>query len=189
MPAISYTTTMGAPRTRVWEFVRDMNNWAPFTRGYQSHEIISERESIWTVRGDLGPISRITKVEVHITEWIEGERVGFTVRGLNEPLTGGGAIMLSDAEAGGRTQIQGDATIDFGGSLGPVVNHLIGPFIESGADELVVQIIEAVTGEEVERQKQSRLALAVAVLRNTLTLPLVIVRQLWGLVTRRTAAS
>ena len=189
MPAITYTTTMGASRTRVWEFVRDMNNWAPFTRGYQTHEVVSERESIWTVRGDLGPISRITRVEVHITEWIEGERVGFTVKGINEPLTGGGAIVLSDAEAGVRTQIRGDATIEFGGSLGPVVNHLIAPFIESGADELVVQIVQAVTGEEVERQKQSRLALALAVLWNTLTLPFALARQLWRRVARRTAES
>jgi len=189
VPAISYTTTMDATRARVWDFVRDMNNWAPFTRGYQSHEVIDGRESIWTVRGDLGPISRITKVEVHITDWVEGERVGFTVRGLNEPLTGGGAIMLSDAEAGRRTQIRGDATIEFGGSLGPVVNHLIGPFIESGADELVVRIVEAVTGEEVERQKQSRLRLALAVAWNTITLPFALLRQLWTRMTRRTAAS
>lgn len=189
MPAISYTTTMGAPRGRVWDFVRDMNNWAPFTRGYQSHEVLSERESVWTVRGDLGPISRITKVEVHITEWVEGERVGFKVKGLNEPLTGGGAIMLSDVEGGVRTEIRGDATIEFGGSLGPVVNHLIGPFIESGADELVVQIVQAVTGEEVEREKQSRLGLALAVTWNTLTLPFALARQLWGRMTRRTAES
>lgn len=183
MPEISYTTTMGAPRTRVWEFVRDMNNWAPFTRGYQSHEIISDAESLWTVRGDLGPISRVTKVQVLITEWIEGERVAFTVKGINEPLTGGGAIMLADA--GQRTEIRGDATIEFGGSLGPVVNHLIGPFIESGADELVVQIVEAVTGEQVERQKRSRIGLALAVAWSAITLPAVLLRQLWRRVTRR----
>lgn len=180
---------MGAPRTRVWEFVRDMNNWAPFTRGYQSHELLSEFESLWTVRGDLGPISRVTKVQVLITEWVEGERVAFTVKGINEPLTGGGAIMLADAAAGQRTEIRGDATIEFGGSLGPVVNHLIGPFIESGADELVVQIVEAVTGEQVEREKRSRIGLALAVLWSAITVPLVIVRQIWRAITRRNAAS
>ncbi len=189
MPDISYTTTMGAPRSRVWDFVRDMNNWAPFTRGYQTHEIINEKESLWTVKGDLGPISRITKVHVTITEWIEGERVAFTVKGLNEPLSGGGAILLSDAEGGVRTEIRGDATIEFGGSLGPVVNHLITPFIESGADDLVVQIVKAVTGEEVERQKRSRIALATAVLWNVVTLPIWLLAQLWKRLARRSAAS
>jgi carbon monoxide dehydrogenase subunit G len=189
VPAITYTTTMGAPRPQVWEFVRDMNNWAPFTRGYQSHEILNERESLWIVKGDLGPISRVTKVHVHITEWIEGQRVGFTVQGVNEPLSGGGAIFLSDAAGGSRTEIRGDATIEFGGSLGPVVNHLIAPFIESGADELVVQIVRAVTGEEVERQRQSRILLALAVLWRAITLPFWLLAQAWRRMTRRTASS
>ncbi len=152
MPTVNYTTTMAAPRAVVWEFVRDMNNWAPFTRGYQSHEIINERESIWTVKGDLGPISRVTKFHITITEWVEGERVGFTVRGLNEPITGAGAIQLSDAAEDSRTEIRGEATLNFGGSIGPVVNHLIGPFIKSGADELVTKIIIAIVGEAPPRR-------------------------------------
>ena len=147
MPEISYAAVMNAPRPRVWEFVRDMNNWAPLTRGYQSHEVLNDQESVWTVKGDLGPISRITKVHVTITEWVEGERVGFTVRGLNEPISGEGAIRLGDNGNAGQTQIRGEATIAFGGSLGPVVNELIAPFIRSGADELVTKITLAVTGQ------------------------------------------
>jgi carbon monoxide dehydrogenase subunit G len=189
VPAITYTTTMGAPRTKVWDFVRDMDNWAPFTRGYQSHEIVNERESLWVVKGDLGPISRVTKVHVTITEWVEGERVGFVVKGLNEPLSGGGAIQLGDAADGARTEIRGDATIEFGGSLGPVVNHLIGPFVEDGADDLVVQIVKAVTGEDVARQKTSRLRLALAVAWNVITLPLWLLGRLWHRLRRRGVAA
>jgi len=152
MPTVNYTTTMAAPRAVVWQFVRDMNNWAPFTRGYQSHEIINDRESIWTVKGDLGPISRVTKFHITITEWVEGERVGFTIQGLNEPITGAGAIQLSDAAGDSQTEIRGEATLNFGGSIGPVVNHLIGPFIKSGADELVTKIIIAIVGEAPPRK-------------------------------------
>ncbi len=153
MPAVNYTTVMAAPRTTVWEFVRDMNNWAPFTRGYQSHEILNEQESIWTVKGELGPISRVTKFHIVITEWVEGERVGFTLKGLNEPITGGGAIRLADALSELETEIQGEATLTFGGSIGPVVNHLIGPFIKSGADDLVTKIIIAIVGEAPPRKR------------------------------------
>lgn len=154
MPSVEYTTVMGAPRPEVWEFVRDMNNWAPFTRGYQAHEILNDRESIWTVKGELGPISRVTKFHIVITEWIEGERVAFTVTGLNEPITGAGAIQLSDAPADSETEIRGEATLAFGGSIGPVVNQLIGPFIRSGADELVTKIIIAIVGEAPPRPKK-----------------------------------
>lgn len=147
MPEVTYATTMKAPRADVWEFVHDMNNWAPFTRGYQSHEVINDRESVWTVKGDLGPISRVTKFHVTITEWIEGEKVSFTVRGLNEPINGRGAITIADGEAAS-TLIHGNATIEMGGALGPVVNELIVPFVEEGADELVTKIVIAVTGDE-----------------------------------------
>lgn len=148
MPEISYTATMNAPRARVWEFVRDMSNWAPFTHGYQSHEELNERESVWTVKADLGPISRITSVHVTITEWVEGERVAFTITGRNEPVTGEGAIQLSDEAGAARTEIRGEAVVQFGGSLGPVMNELIVPFIRSGADELVTKIVLAITGEQ-----------------------------------------
>lgn len=137
-----------------------MNNWAPFTHGYQSHEVLNDRESIWTVKGDLGPISRVTRVHVTITEWLEGDRVGFSVEGLSEPLAGQGAIDLRDGDTATTTVIRGEATINFGGSLGPVVNHLIAPFIQAGADELVARIVIAITGEAPERPRRLPLILA-----------------------------
>lgn len=144
MPKVEYTTTIELPRGEVWEFVRDMNNWAPFAKGYQSHEVLNDRESIWTVKGELGPVSRTTKFHVTITEWVEGERVGFTFKGLNEPISGEGAIQLKDAAGGGGTEIIGEAEIKFGGALGPIVNRFIGPFVKAGADELVTKIVAAV---------------------------------------------
>src|SRR3990172_12174527 len=101
MPAVGYTTTIELPRTEVWRFVQDINNWAPLVKGYQGHESINERESVWTIKGDVGPFSRMAQVHVRITEWVDGERVAFTMEGTNEPVTGGGAIQLRDAESGG----------------------------------------------------------------------------------------
>ena len=163
MPEISYEATMEASRPVVWDFVRDINNWAPLTRGYQTHEILNERESVWTVKGDLGPISRITKFHVTITEWVDGERVAFTVKGLNEPISGQGSISIADGARTSSTTIEGNATIEMGGTLGPVVNQLIVPFVAEGADELVTRIVIAVTGDEtvsVRRRNPVILALA-----------------------------
>ena len=99
MPQVNYTATIDIARPDVWEFVKDMNNWAPFAQGYQEHEVINERESVWTVKGEVGPISRLTQFHVKITEGIEGEGVEFTLDGLNEPITGGGSIRLVDSES------------------------------------------------------------------------------------------
>ena len=44
-------TTMKLAPEAVWEFVKDMNNWAPFLTGYQKHEIENDTDSIWTLKG------------------------------------------------------------------------------------------------------------------------------------------
>ena len=63
MPQVEYTTTIDLPRETIWEFVKDMDNWAPFLTGYQSHEAIDERDSIWTLKGDVGVLARVVRLK------------------------------------------------------------------------------------------------------------------------------
>ena len=95
MPEVTYTTTMKLPVAAVWDFVKDMNNWAPFLTGYQQHEILSETDSIWTLKGDVGILSRVVKLKAHVTEWAGPERVSFTLTGLNEQVEGGGTLLMA----------------------------------------------------------------------------------------------
>ena len=98
MPEVEYTTTMGLARDAVWEFVKDMNNWAPMLTGYQKHEILDEKDSVWTLKGDVGILSRTVRLQAHITEWVDREKVAFTLTGLNEKVDGGGELVLTDAD-------------------------------------------------------------------------------------------
>jgi carbon monoxide dehydrogenase subunit G len=95
MPEVTYTTSMRLPVAVVWDFVKDMNNWAPFLTGYQQHEILSDTDSIWTLKGDVGVLSRTVKLKAHVTEWSGPERVSFTLTGLNEQVEGGGTLLMS----------------------------------------------------------------------------------------------
>jgi carbon monoxide dehydrogenase subunit G len=101
MPEVEYMTTMRLPPDKVWEFVRDMNNWAPFLTGYQKHEIQSETDSIWTLKGDVGVLSRTVRLKAHVTEWNGPERVSFTLVGLDEVVEGGGTLTINKAGANG----------------------------------------------------------------------------------------
>jgi len=78
----------------VWDFVSDMDLWAPFLLGYQSHDKKSETESIWTIKGDVGTLTRIVDFRVLITEWTEPECVRFTLEGIGEPMQGDGSFHL-----------------------------------------------------------------------------------------------
>src|SRR5262245_45689967 len=96
MPEVEYATTMPLSRELIWEFVKDMNNWAPFLTGYQKHEILDQTDSVWTLKGDVGILSRVVNLRAHITEWVDNERVAFTLTGLNEKVDGGGVLVMED---------------------------------------------------------------------------------------------
>jgi hypothetical protein len=96
MPEVQYTTRLRLPPAAVWDFVKDMNNWAPFLTGYQAHEPISETDSVWTLKGDVGVLARTVRLKVHVTEWNGPERVAFTLSGLNEPVEGGGTLVMTE---------------------------------------------------------------------------------------------
>lgn len=99
MPEVTYTTRLGLPVNAVWDFVKDMNNWAPFLTGYQTHEELSDTDSIWTLKGDVGMLARTVKLKAHVTEWNGPERVAFTLTGLNEPVEGGGSLVMTEHAA------------------------------------------------------------------------------------------
>ncbi len=94
MPEVAYSTRMHLAPEAIWEFVKDMNNWAPFLTGYQKHEILSETDSIWTLKGDVGVLSRMVQLKAQVTEWNGPARVSFTLTGLNEQVDGGGTLVM-----------------------------------------------------------------------------------------------
>ncbi len=101
MAEAEYSTTAKLPVERVWDFVKEMDNWAGFLTGYQAHEKQSETESVWTLKGDVGVLARVVKFRVNITEWAGPERVTFELEGLNEPMKGGGSFEMAPGEAEG----------------------------------------------------------------------------------------
>ena len=98
LPEAEYSTTARLPVQVIWDYVREMDNWAPFLRGYQSHQKFNDTESVWVLKGDVGMVTRTVKFRVHIDEWGEPERVRFTLKGVNEPLEGGGEFRLEPYE-------------------------------------------------------------------------------------------
>jgi carbon monoxide dehydrogenase subunit G len=94
MPSVAYSTEMSLLPAAIWEFVQEMDNWAPFMLGYQTHEKQTETESMWTLRSDVGAMSRIAKFQVSITEWNGPKKVAFSLTGINEPVKGSGIVTV-----------------------------------------------------------------------------------------------
>jgi carbon monoxide dehydrogenase subunit G len=98
LPEAEYSTTARLPVPVIWDYVREMDNWAPFLRGYQSHQKQSDVDSTWVLKGDVGMMTRTVKFQVHIDEWGEPSLVRFTLKGVNEPMQGGGEFRLAPYE-------------------------------------------------------------------------------------------
>jgi hypothetical protein len=107
MPEVEYATTVAAPVERVWAYVEDLNQWCHLMIGYEALEIIDDRHSVWTLRGDVGILTREVKVAVEITEWIPRERVTFVVTGITERLEGGGAFLMAAVPDGSEPDADG----------------------------------------------------------------------------------
>ena len=94
MAETEYSTTAKLSVETIWEFVKEMDNWASFLTGYQSHEKESDTDSVWILKGDVGVLARTLKLRVHITEWAGPERVRFELHGLNESMEGEGSFVM-----------------------------------------------------------------------------------------------
>jgi len=94
MAEAEYTTITRIPIDAVWNFVQEMDNWGRFVTGYQKHEKQSDVDSTWTLKGDVGVLSRTLTFQVKILEWNGPSRVSFTLDGVNEPMHGEGTFSL-----------------------------------------------------------------------------------------------
>ncbi len=100
MPEVGYATVVDASLERVWSYVEDLNNWSHLMVGFQRLDIVTDRQSVWTLRGDVGILSREVKVQVDITEWLPLERVDFTVTGITERIDGSGSFVMRRRDSG-----------------------------------------------------------------------------------------
>ncbi len=140
MPVVEYKCIVKAPMEPVWGFVSVIEKWAPFLKGYEEHEELNDKESVWTLKGDVGVLSRTVKMKVTITNWDdEAKRVEFELDGINEKATGGGTF-IATSESDSETELIFKLEINAGGMIGPVVNVLLGPMLKPVAKEMAEKI-------------------------------------------------
>lgn len=94
-----YAIDLDTPVEDVWRYVEVIENWAPFMIGFQKLQIVNDRRSIWTLRGDVGILARDVDIQVDITTWEPMSRAEFQLTGLTERLAGSGRFELSAAPA------------------------------------------------------------------------------------------
>ena len=100
MIEIDYTVEIAAPVDEVWNYLWTIPNWAHLMIGFQTVKVVDETHSVWTLKGDVGVLSREVDLEVTIDEWEPRRFLDFTVNGLTEQIAGGGTFRIGEITDG-----------------------------------------------------------------------------------------
>lgn len=140
MPQGSHTVEVPLNIETIWAFVHDMNNWAPLVPGYIDHEVITERQSTWSFKGDLGFMKKKVKLQIDIKEWNEPSEVLFDLKGLSDNFIGGGYFKAESIDEN-TTSMTGYLDITAAGMMGPMINQILTKFVPQTAQELTDAIV------------------------------------------------
>lgn len=140
MPQGSHTVEVPLNIETIWAFVHDMNNWAPLVPGYIDHEVITERQSTWSFKGDLGFMKKKVKLQIDIKEWNEPSEVLFDLKGLSDNFIGGGYFKAESIDEN-TTNMTGYLDITAAGMMGPMINQILTKFVPQTAQELTDAIV------------------------------------------------
>jgi carbon monoxide dehydrogenase subunit G len=124
MPTVTHSVEIDAPLPTTWAFVRDMQNWAELVPGFQEMASASDLDSVWKVRGDVGILTKLVTMDVHVDEWVEQSHVNFSMVCREEPLKANGSLTATSIHDA-RTKLDFVLDANAAGMLGPVVNALL----------------------------------------------------------------
>jgi carbon monoxide dehydrogenase subunit G len=150
MPSGLHQLELDIPIHRIWNFVKDMDKWAPLIPGYIEHQKINDRQSTWKFRGDVGVVHKNVSLRVDITKWQEPTNVTFKLKGISENFVGGG-YFEAEALSSSRTKMTGYLDITAKGMMGPVINKVL----KSLAPKTTRLLCTAIADKIVEGEKRS----------------------------------
>jgi carbon monoxide dehydrogenase subunit G len=139
MPDVTLVSTVKAPIEPTWDFCKDMNNWVQYLKGYEKHEEQNDTESTWWIKGDVGILAKTVSFNVHIDEWIDGDKVAFSMKGVSENMSGKGSLKVETD--GDNTKLTFYLEIKAGGLIGPMVNAVLGPVLKPIAEDFAGKLV------------------------------------------------
>jgi carbon monoxide dehydrogenase subunit G len=90
-----HSVEINASVQELWEFLSAFENWGPFVVGFQNLVQVDEKQSLWTLRGDMGILSRDVEIRVDVTLWEPPRRAEFELTGITERITGTGCFEIA----------------------------------------------------------------------------------------------
>jgi carbon monoxide dehydrogenase subunit G len=137
MPSGMHQIELKLPIDVIWNFVKDMDNWAPLVPGYVYHEKLNNRQSTWEFKGDVGILKKKVSLLIDIKEWIEPNKVSFDLQG--EKYAGEGYFEVKAININ-NTRLTGFLEITAIGAMESMKNSLLKTALPKSAEEIALAI-------------------------------------------------
>lgn len=141
MPSGKHQVEVDLPIEVIWDFVKDMDNWAPLVPNYIHHEKLNEQQSTWEFKSDLGLIKKKISLLIDIKEWIEPTRVSFALKGKSEKYSGQGYFEAKAIHLN-RTRLTGYLEVNAIGKMGNAINTKLETVLPEAVTDMALAICE-----------------------------------------------
>ncbi|RLL46776.1 SRPBCC family protein [Oceanobacillus piezotolerans] len=135
------------PINQIWRFVSEMDNWAPLIPGYESHQKINIKKSIWKLHGDIGIMQKTVIVHIDITEWIEPDKISFTLATASKTCVGSGYFQAK-AIGPEKTEMTGFLDIGINGRMKTVVSPVLKSLVPKIGKDFTEKVAKAMISKE-----------------------------------------
>lgn len=139
----SQTVPVHVPIGDVWEYVKNISNWAELMPGLQSCDIIDENDSRWVLKVGVGALVRTVKVNVHVEQWDGPGRVLFQFKLQGDPVSGGGSYLAKSLGAS-TTEMALALRVEGTGPMAPMWEAMGSPLLPKFALAFAQQLAEGI---------------------------------------------
>lgn len=145
-----HSVELDTPISTIWDFVSDMNNWAPLVPGYVDHQMIDDRNSIWKVHGDIGVMERTVTLKIQIIEWNAPNSIVFQLATRNNTCRGEG-YFEAEAISDSKTKMKGSLDLSVKGMIGTMVNPVMKSVLPKVGKDFTEKVATKIMEREVVR--------------------------------------
>jgi carbon monoxide dehydrogenase subunit G len=127
----------------LWDFIKDMENWAPCMPGYVAFTEVDENISIWSVKGDVKIFKRKVDFRVTVTERVAPDTIVFTLEAEKEGIIGEGTY-TAVAVGADATELELRLNMEGKGMAKKVINALMSKVLPRYCKKLKENLIKVI---------------------------------------------
>ena len=134
-----HSTAIHAHIDTVWDYVKDIQNWAVLFPGCSGCELLNDDDSRWTLKVGAGGMVKTVTVLVHVDNWAGPEAVDFSFMLEKEPVTGNGSFRAA-ATGKNETGICMRVQVAGSGAMAPMWEAMSKPLLPQLAKSFAAQL-------------------------------------------------